>query len=209
MKPATQIHAFSGCLYGWSSFHDQWKVEFNSYLLKTREGVIFIDPMKPAPEAIKEIEALAKPLGIYLTNAHHDRDADWFRKRYEIQIYAHEKAQADCDTKIDVLVMDGEHLPGGVKMIHLPGVSASETAFHTKLDGGILLLGDSLVHEAGKGLAMLPQEYCDDRREAWRSLQKLATLQFKIATFAHGEPLVADAGKEITRFLKKRNKTTA
>ena len=209
MKPATKLIPWGKSLYAWSSMHDQWKVDFHSYALKTRQGVVFIDPMKPAPSVAAKLDALGHPVGVFLTNAHHDRDADWFRKRYEIQIYAHEKARPDCDTKIDVLVMDGENLPGGVKVIHLPGVSSSETAFYSKLDGGIVLIGDSLLHESSDGLTLLPGQYCEDRAQAWSSLQKLLALKFEIVTFAHGEPLVIDAQKQINLFLKKRSRSTA
>jgi glyoxylase-like metal-dependent hydrolase (beta-lactamase superfamily II) len=203
LKPATKLREIVRSLYGWSSFHAQWKVDFNSYALKTPDGVVFIDPMKPAPDILKELEDLGESIGIFLTNDHHDRDADWFRKQYGIQVYAHEKAKADCDTKIDVLVLDGEKLPGGVKTIYLPGSSASETAFYTKLSGGIILVGDILLNPDGKGLSLLPEPYIEDRKEALKSLPRLLELNFKTITFAHGNPIVKDAMKQIANFLKK------
>jgi len=205
MTPATQLNEITKTLYGWSSFHAQWKVDFDSYALKTPDGVVFIDPMKPDPEVIKKLEALGEPLAVFLTNAHHDRDADWFRKQYGIQIYAHERAKADCDTKIDVLVMDGEKMPGGVKVIPLPGTAAGGVAFYTKQSGGILLMGDALQNAPGKGLSLLPAEYLEDKKVALQSLRKLLDLSFKVATFAHGDPLAQEAKKEIARFLKKHS----
>ena len=122
-------------------------------------------------------------------------------------MYAHEKAKADCDTKIDVLVMDGEQLPGGVKVVHLPGSSAGETAFYAKSGGGIVLMGDTLMNQTGKGLTLLPEPYIEDRKQALRSLHKLLDLNFKIVTFAHGNPIVQNARKEIAHFLKKPKKS--
>ena len=206
LKPATKLTEVVKRLYGWSSFHAQWKVDFNSYALKTPDGIVFIDPLKPTPAVLKELEDLGEFLGIFLTNAHHDRDADWFRKQYGIQIYAHEKAKADCDTKIDVLVLDGERLPGGVKAIYLPGSSASETAFYTKLSGGIVLMGDTLLNPSGKGLSLIPEPYVEDKKQALKSLPKLLDLSFKTITFAHGDPIVENAKKRITNFLKKPKK---
>ena len=145
LKPATELRAVTRNLYGWASFHPQWKTDFNSYALRTSEGVVFVDPLKPDPEVIKKLEALGEPIGILLTNAHHNRDADWFRKQYEILVYAHEKAKADCETSIDVLLMDGERLPGGIKAVHLPGSSPGLTANR----GGFLSASDrgaSIVH---------------------------------------------------------------
>jgi len=128
MKPAIKLNKITSSLFGWATFHTQWKVDFNSYALKTTKGVVFVDPTMPAPAVMKQLEALGAPLAIVLTNAHHDRDADAFRKHCDVQIYAHEKAHSDCDTKLDVQAVDGEKLPGGLKTIFLPGVTTSEMA---------------------------------------------------------------------------------
>ena len=206
MKPATRLREIVRNLYGWSSFHVQWKVDFDSYALKTAEGVVFIDPMKPAAAVVKQLEALGEPVGIFLTSANHDRDADWFRKRYEIQVYAHEKAASDCDTKIDVLVLDGEKLPGNLHVLHLPGATAGCVALHTGQAGGIVFIGDSLLNITGRGLSLLPAQYVEDRKQMLRSLHRLLELDFGIATFAHGKPLIGDAKKQITVFLKSPRK---
>jgi glyoxylase-like metal-dependent hydrolase (beta-lactamase superfamily II) len=207
MKPATCLKEITKNLYSWSSFHAQWKTDFDSYAVKTPDGVVFVDPMTPAPAIIKKLEALGEPIGIFLTNAHHDRDADWFRKQYGIQVYAHEKAKSDCDTKIDVLVLDGERLPGGLRAIHLPGSAASEIALYSKMGGGIIMIGDALLNVPAKGLALLPDQYIEDRKQAIQSLRKLAELEFKVVTFAHGDPLVENARRQIISFLKKPKRT--
>lgn len=209
LKPATKLKEVVKKLYGWSSFHAQWKVDFNSYALKTAEGTVLIDPLKPEASVLKELENLGEFSGIFLTNAHHDRDADWFRKHYEIQIYAHEKAKAECDTSIDVLIMDGETLPGGVKAIHLPGCSASETAFYAKISGGIMMVGDILLNSRDNGLMLLPEPYIEDRKQALKSLPKLLEHNFAAITFAHGDPIVEKAEKQVENFLKKPKKELA
>jgi glyoxylase-like metal-dependent hydrolase (beta-lactamase superfamily II) len=209
LKPATKLKEVVKKLYGWSSFHAQWKVDFNSYALKTAEGIVLVDPLKPGEAVLKELEALGEFSGIFLTNANHDRDADWFRKRYEIQVYAHEKARADCDTSIDVLIMDGERLPGGVKAIYLPGSSESETAFYAKISGGIMMVGDVLLNSRDKGLMLLPEPYIEDRKQALKSLAKLLEHNFAAITFAHGEPIVGKAEKRVENFLKKPKKELA
>jgi glyoxylase-like metal-dependent hydrolase (beta-lactamase superfamily II) len=203
MKPATQLTQITRVLYGWASFHTQWKVDFNSYALKTAEGVVFIDPVQPDPELAKKLEALGEPLAVILTNAHHDRAADWFRKRYSVQIYAHEKAQSDCDTKIDMRAVSGEILPGKLKTIFLTGVTTSEMALFTKQSGGIVFIGDALLNAAGEGLHLLADQFIEDKKQARASLQKLLEYNFKIVTFAHGDPIVKDAKKALTSFLKK------
>ena len=203
MKPATKLKSVVKGLYRWTGLHTEWKITFDSYALVTPEGVVLIDPMKPTRAALKSLDALGDPIGVFLTNANHDRDAHWFRKEHEIQVYAQEKATADCDSKIDVLVMDGEKLPGGLRAIHIPGICSSETAFYTKQSGGILILGDAVLNPPRQGLSLLPDEYCDDRRQARASLKKLVNLNFKTVTFAHGEPLTDGAKRKLINFIKK------
>jgi glyoxylase-like metal-dependent hydrolase (beta-lactamase superfamily II) len=203
MKPAVHLTEITKNLYGWSSFHPQWKVDFDSFALVTADGIVFVDPLKPGAAVIKKLDALGEAVAILLTNAHHDREADWFRKRYQVQVYAHEKASSDCETKIDILVMDGEKLPGGIQAIHMPGSSAGETAYYYK-PGGIVFLGDTLLHQAGKGLSILSEQYCEDRRQARQSLSKLLDLNFKTLTFAHGDPLVGNAKAQLTTFFRKQ-----
>ena len=206
LKPATELVEIVKKLYFWSSFHAQWKVAFNSYALKTNAGIILVDPLKPEATILNQLESLGEFAGIFLTNAHHDRDADWFRRQYKIQIYAHEKAKAECETSIDVLILDGERLPGGVKAIHLPGSSSSETAFYAKISGGILMLGDILLNTRGQGLSLLPEPYIEDRKQALKSLPKLLDCSFGAITFAHGDPIVKNAEKQIAGFLKNPKK---
>ncbi len=203
MDPATKLNAVTSSLFGWASYHPQWKIDFNSYALKTSDGVVFVDPTMPAPPVLKQLEKLGDPLAIVLTNAHHERAADAFRKHFDVQIYAHEKAQSDCDTKVDVLVVNGETLPGGLKAIFLPVVTTSEMALFTKLAGGILMLGDALLNPPDKGLELLPDEFIEDKKEARRSLAVLLDYNFKIATFGHGDPITKDAKKVLAAFLKK------
>lgn len=203
IKPATRLVKHLPSLHGWSSFHGEWKVDFNSYALQTTEGVVLVDPVQPSPAVQDALEKLGEFSGIYLTNANHHRAADWFRKQYQLQVYAHEKARPDCETTIDVPVLDGEKLPGGLRVIYIPGSGAGEIALHTNIDGGILLLGDALLHSPGEGLAMLPDQYCDDPAQARESLRKLPDLVFDAVTFAHGAPIVGGAQAQIAAFIQK------
>jgi glyoxylase-like metal-dependent hydrolase (beta-lactamase superfamily II) len=203
MKLATQLNKIAPSLFGWAGFQTQWEIYFNSYAVKTKHGVVFVDPTLPEPAVLQQLEALGDPLAIVLTNAHHDRNADAFRKKYDVRVYAHERAQSDCDTKIDVLVLDGEKLPGGLQAIFLPGVTTSEMALYAKDAGGMLLIGDALMNTPGKGLQLLPDQFIEDKKLAKKSLQKLLEFDFKIATFGHGDPLTIDAKKTIVAFLKQ------
>ena len=83
------------------------------------------------------------------------------------------------------------------------GTTASETAYYVRAHGGIMLLGDALLHLPNKGLALLPKQYIEDRKQAIQSLRKLLDLDFKVVTFAHGDPIVENAKRKIAGFLKR------
>jgi hypothetical protein len=190
-------------LHGWAGLHAQWNVEFDSYALQTPAGVVLVDPIQPPQAVVKQLEKLGQPIAIVLTNANHERDAHWFRQRYDIPVYAHENTPDDCDIKIDVLVADHEQLPGGITAIHLPGAAVGEIALHTNLDGGAMLIGDILIHPHGQAVTLPPDQYLTDPKLARQSLRRLLDWNFTTATFAHGVPLTGDAKKRITAFLKQ------
>ncbi|NQU10872.1 hypothetical protein HQ590_08785 [bacterium] len=206
MKPAARLERVTPHLYRWSSLHPQWKITFSSFALVTPDGVALVDPIKPSPAALKKIQALGRPLGIFLTSANHDRDADWFRRQFAVQIYAHEKARSGCDTKLDVLVLDNEKLPGGLRVVALPGAGAGEIGLVSKLDGGLVILGDLLFNPQEGGLAFLPEQYCEDGKQTRRSARRLLDLNFRTLVVSHGEPLTTNAKRQVAAFLKRRRR---
>jgi glyoxylase-like metal-dependent hydrolase (beta-lactamase superfamily II) len=205
MKPATRLTEVVPGLHRWSSFHPQWKVDFSSYAIQTEDGVVYVDPIRPGPTVQKKLAELGDPLGVFLTSSNHERDADWFRKEYEVQVYAHEKAKPDCDGNVDVLVLDREKLPGGLRVIYLPGGGAGECALFSSAAGGAVMVGDSLVNGKG-GLAFLPDQYCEDSKQSQKSLRKLLDFNFKTITFAHGAPLVGNAKQQVAALFTTSRK---
>ncbi len=203
MKPAKRLTEITPAVHRWSSFNSQWKVDFSSYAVVTGEGVYYVDPMRPGPTLQKKLAALGTPLGVFLTNANHGRDADWFRKKYDIQVFAHEKATSECEHKIDVLVLDGEKLPGGPRVLHLPGAGAGEVGL---IVGDVILLGDSLLNPKNGTLAPLPEQYCADTKQLAKSLRKLLDLNFQTLAFAHGEPIIGGAKQKLIAALKTPRK---
>lgn len=201
MKPATRLYAIAADVHRWNSWHTEWKIDFSSYAVISTAGVWFLDPIHPGPTLAKKLRALGDPVGIFLTNANHERDADWFRREFEIQIYAHEKAVPECDLKVDVPVVDGEKLPGELRVIYLPGAGPGECGL---LHNTTLMLGDALIHPKNKPVERLPDAYCEDPRQLARSLQKLRELDFDNVTFAHGEPVLGNAARELASLVKPR-----
>jgi glyoxylase-like metal-dependent hydrolase (beta-lactamase superfamily II) len=70
-------------------------------------------------------------------------------------------------------------------------------------------MGDTLLNQGDRGLTLLPDAYIEDKKQLLKSLQKLLELNFKIITFAHGDPIVQDAQQTIARFVKKPRQNTS
>jgi glyoxylase-like metal-dependent hydrolase (beta-lactamase superfamily II) len=89
------------------------------------------------------------------------------------------------------LIEDGDVLPvaGGVRVVHTPGHTLGHVAFLADVSGGVLFVGDAAAHMTRLGPSML----YEDEERGRQSLAKLARLDFEVACFAHGRPIVGDA----------------
>jgi glyoxylase-like metal-dependent hydrolase (beta-lactamase superfamily II) len=93
---------------------------------------------------------------------------------------------------VDRVVSDGELLWETLRAIALPGGSPGETAYHAP---GVLVIGDAVTNL--DGLQVLPENYCADLPLLRTSLRALRPLQFDIACFAHGLPIVGRAREKL------------
>ena len=87
----------------------------------------------------------------------------------------------------------------GAEAISLEGFAAGETAFWID---GLLVVGDALINTAPYGFAILPDKYCDDPKLARESLKKLLRFPVQIMAFAHGLPIVSQAGERLAGLLR-------
>ncbi len=88
---------------------------------------------------------------------------------------------------------DGAVLPvaGGITAFHLPGHSAGHLCFLWPQDGGILFLGDAANNVEGLNEPPIHE----DRALLLASLRKIGELEFEIACFAHGAPILGGAAE--------------
>jgi glyoxylase-like metal-dependent hydrolase (beta-lactamase superfamily II) len=101
--------------------------------------------------------------------------------------------------RIDQTITDGEVLPiaGGLKVIHVPGHCAGQIAL-LWASQRVLFTGDACTNIFGLG----PPIGYEDQAEGERSQRKLTGLDFEIACFGHGPPLLHDAA---TKFRARWN----
>jgi glyoxylase-like metal-dependent hydrolase (beta-lactamase superfamily II) len=88
-------------------------------------------------------------------------------------------------------VQDGDELPiaGGIRAIHVPGHSVGQLAFLWAEQGGVLFAADTASNMMGLGFSL----GYHDLEEAKRDLMKLAALDFEVACFSHGHPILQEA----------------
>jgi glyoxylase-like metal-dependent hydrolase (beta-lactamase superfamily II) len=200
MKPASNLREVVPGLWCWSSLHEEWKIDFSSCAWKGKDGLVLIDPIELDTASVAKLEQVGKPIAILLTNRNHERHADWFRKRYGIKIHVHQDAVPGIEITPDEFFYDGSRVPGGLKVIHLPGTCPSECAFYTEANGGMVLAGDLVVN--GKdGLAFLPDEYCQDVKQYRGAVKKLLNVEFETLTVAHGDPVHPKASAQLAKLF--------
>jgi glyoxylase-like metal-dependent hydrolase (beta-lactamase superfamily II) len=95
--------------------------------------------------------------------------------------------------EVDRVVADGEELAGGAKVVHVPGHTPGSIAI--LLPGaGVLFAGDTIASVESRPIL---GPFNIDRALAVESVRKLAQLDFDVACFGHGPPIVGGARERI------------
>jgi glyoxylase-like metal-dependent hydrolase (beta-lactamase superfamily II) len=97
--------------------------------------------------------------------------------------------------------MPGETIPvaGGVKAVGTPGHTAGHLAFLWPGDDGVLFTGDAVLNLKGIGTAHIYEDFAQGRD----SIRALGELQFDVACFAHGAPVVGGASEQFKRAARR------
>ena len=195
MARAEEFQTVREDLFFWQAYDASVKVDLSCCARQTSRGLVLIDPIRLADEALDELTARRRPAAIVLTNGNHERAARDFRERFQIPIYAHRDALAGLG---EVDLREGEALMDELAVVELPGASPGEIALH---GAGVLHVGDALIHLPPAGLGILPDKYCSDPKQLRHSLGKLLSFPFDALTFAHGLPLVTQARERLSQLL--------
>jgi len=191
---------FSEVLASWSVYEASIRTDLTSNALLTSEGWWIVDPSAATEELLSQFSSGKPVLGILLTNENHERAAFSLGQRLGYAVHAHEATLGLMEQNSDFFFRDGDLLKGGVRVLHLPGASAGETAFYDPFHR-IIIVGDALIHLKETGFTVLPDKYCRDPVGAKRSLVRLLDLEFELMAFAHGEPLTRDPKQKLQVLL--------
>jgi glyoxylase-like metal-dependent hydrolase (beta-lactamase superfamily II) len=97
-------------------------------------------------------------------------------------------------TAVDLPVEDGDDL-GGWQVVHVPGHTPGSVCFHHP-EREIIIVGDAINHRRGR-LGAPPPMFTPSMTQAHASIQKIASLDFKVCCFGHGPPLMENARQRV------------
>jgi len=190
MKPVADFHQITSDLFVWHGYNPECKTDCTSTAVRTPDGFVLIDPVRLEEQAIERIVSDDKVVAVLLTNGNHLRGSLYEKERLDVPIYA--PRGAESMVPVDRVVSDGELLWETLRAIALPGGSPGETAYHAP---GVLVIGDAVTNL--DGLQVLPEKYCADLPLLLNSLRAIRPLQFEVACFAHGLPIVGQARQKL------------
>jgi glyoxylase-like metal-dependent hydrolase (beta-lactamase superfamily II) len=194
MKPVPDFHQITSDLFVWHGYNPECKTDCTSTAIRTPDGFVLIDPVRLEEQAIERIVSEDKVVAVLLTNGNHLRGSLYEKERLDVPICAPNGAQGIIP--VDRVVSDGELLWETLRAIALPGGSPGETAYHAP---GVVVIGDAVTNL--DGLQVLPEKYCADLPLLINSLRALRALEFDIACFAHGFPIVGKAREKLAKIL--------
>jgi hypothetical protein len=187
-------------VWSWSVHDDRIDFVSTAHAVAGDEGVVLIDPLPLAPEAVA---GLGDVTAICLTAGTHQRSAWRYRRELGAPVYAPGLSR-EIEEDPDVRYTDGDELPGGLHAVFTPGAGTTQHTFVVHREGGIAFVPDLLSHLPERGLRIVGEEYMHDPAEAWRSIRRLLDLPVSILCFDHGEPLTEDP-KAALRSLVERS----
>jgi hypothetical protein len=197
MKPVSEYSNVLPGLFHWQGYEPEVKCDCSSTALVTSAGLIFIDPIPLADEALNNLvaESFSAPAAVVLTSGNHQRDSLALAKRFGIPVFA--PADAGDDIIADQRFRSGDPV-AGMESIALPGFGPGETVF---LHEGALIFGDALINLEPEGLRLLPEKYREEKKKSLHSLRELKSIQPHVLLFAHGCPVVESAKERLQATL--------
>jgi glyoxylase-like metal-dependent hydrolase (beta-lactamase superfamily II) len=184
-------------IYTWSVASEAAGLVLNGYVVRAGRASILIDPPGPGAEGWAMFDRFVPYEGVYVSDRNHGRDASLFRDHFDVPVCIH-KADADrAEVDADELLRGGELVCGSVRVVHVPGRSPGEVAFHTP-ERDALILGGFVAGAGGDVLDESRPAVLDDVDEYYRSAERLLELSFDALLLCDGEP-VPTGGKELLR----------
>jgi glyoxylase-like metal-dependent hydrolase (beta-lactamase superfamily II) len=173
--------------------------ESTSHAVRGEEGVVFIDPVRLAEDALA---VLGRIRAVCLTAQCHQRSAWRYRRELGAHVWAPEGTRP-TEEEPDERYSAGDELPGGLRAVHTPGPEEAHFSFLLEREGGVLFCSDLLTHYEGRELDFVPLRYHDDPEQTRRTVEGLLDLDFSVLCLAHGSPIREDPKAAIRALLDR------
>ena len=198
MVVAEEFQTVSPRVFSWQAYDPRVKCDLSSIAILVDEGLVLVDPISLHDEALDELIEGRPPMAIVLTSGNHARAAEAYRKRLEIPIWASAEAVEALEIRVDCTLEEGATGPGNMNVVSLPSAGPGEVAL---IREDVICIGDAIINLASHGFSLLPAKYCVNPLLLPNELRKLLSYEFRILTFAHGDPLVEHARERLQQLL--------
>lgn len=192
-------------VWHWTSMHETIGQPVHSSFLPNVGGGVLIDPRLP-DGGVDAIRDLGEPAVALLTNRHHYRHAGEFRAAFGTEIHCHGEGMHEFTRGEEVEAFEhGDMLAGSIEALEVGVICPEETALLIPVHGGILVLGDSVIHYGGK-LGFVPDQHLGDdppaiKRGLRESLARHLDREFEHLLFAHGDPITEEGKSRLEEFV--------
>lgn len=193
-------------IHHWTAFHEGLRARVHSYYVEPAGALI--DPMVP-DEGIEAFRAMSvTPQPVVLTNHHHVRDSDAFRRTFGCAVRGNARALDRLDGHDARPYFFGDEVAPGVVAIEISVIRPDETALHIAHGGGAIAFADGLVRPSGAALGFAADDVLgahpiDKKRGLKEAFRGLLLRDFDALLFAHGEPLCHHGKAALRRFVEE------
>ena len=188
-------------IHSWSVFSQEKGYAFNGYAVGTSAGTVVIDPPAPGDDGWASFDELRPYYGVLVTNRNHSRAAGAFRQRYAVPVRAHADDAGRLAVEADETQAPGPIAGGELEVVHVPGKSPGELAFHVPARRA-LIVGDVVIGVPAGELSTYPDEVIEDRDELGRSAAKLLDYDFDALLLCDGESLPTGGREKLREFVE-------
>ena len=195
---APELHRVTSQHRLWHAHDSASKTELFSTAPLVNNAQVLVDPIELAPNAVGEL--IATTLGaIVITNANHHRAAIAWSDRFDLPIRARAGVfEAGAEPSRFQQCREGDLICAGLEVIAIEGAVPGEIALY---QAGTLILGDCLINFEPYGFTFLPPKYCSDAKAMKHSLRQLLDRAVERIFFAHGTPIIKNAGNRLAALL--------
>jgi glyoxylase-like metal-dependent hydrolase (beta-lactamase superfamily II) len=188
-------------IFTWSHASTEKKIDFNGWYVFDRTGAAIVDPAPCTEEDLAEIEGMAAPRAILLTNKDHVRRAEEFASRFRVPILIHQADAPLVSMRIGGVYKHGEELPGGMQAIRVADAkSPGECAFLVRR-ANALIVGDAVIGKPAGQISMLPREKFANPTKALDGVRDLLQHPFDALLMGDGAPIIRGGRKALEQFL--------